>query len=114
MTGTPAKRFWAKVSKSAEPDGCWLWTAAVDSNGYGMFGESPHTVMRAWRWAYEQLVGPPPPGQPDMKCGNTKCVRPDHVEVVSRSEKMRRAYKRQPWDVAKAGRARQEQGCTGT
>lgn len=30
-------RFWSKVAKSADPDGCWIWTAGKYKDGYGSF-----------------------------------------------------------------------------
>jgi hypothetical protein len=85
------QRFWSKVEKT---DGCWTWTAAVSDNGYGVFGRptrSAHCV------AYELVVGPIPRGlEIDHRChsmnslcpgGDTcphrRCVRPDHLEIVT-------------------------------
>lgn len=36
-TRTAADRFFAKVTEC--PTGCWLWTAAKDENGYGLFSD---------------------------------------------------------------------------
>jgi hypothetical protein len=44
------ERFWSKVDKSGE---CWLWTAALTSEGYGVFGIYPGVAKRAHRLAYE-------------------------------------------------------------
>jgi hypothetical protein len=31
------ERFWAKVDKTSSPNGCWLWTAAITRENYGVF-----------------------------------------------------------------------------
>ena len=80
-------RFWKKVNKT---EGCWLWTAAW-MRGYGKFW-SGERLVPAHRWAYEAEVGPIPEGlQLDHLCRNKRCVRPDHLEVVTGAENTRRA-----------------------
>lgn len=76
----PAQRFWAKVEKS--PDGCWLWTGALGTHGYGVFCLSPGRVVLAHRYAYEQLIGSIPEGMfACHKCDVRPCVRPDHIFI---------------------------------
>lgn len=48
--------FWDKVRKT---DDCWLWTAAVQSKGYGSFAIGGITYS-AHRLAYEDANGPIP------------------------------------------------------
>jgi hypothetical protein len=80
IQGDPATRFWPKVDKT---DGCWLWTAATNEFGYGIFRIDGRNV-RAHRWAYEDLVGPIPKGLVlDHLCRTPACVRPDHLEPVT-------------------------------
>lgn len=78
-----AVRFWAKVEKSTEPDGCWLWTAATFHGGYGMFRsrEDGRWVMRhAQRVAWAWLRGPIPDGMWVLhRCDTPACVNPDHL-----------------------------------
>lgn len=84
----PEARFWAKVDKTAD---CWLWVAYVDENGYGRFrakagagGEMP---------AHHFLVGRPAAGYEwDHLCRVTRCVRPIHLELVTRAENLRREW----------------------
>lgn len=71
-----ADRFWSKVDKS-NSDGCWLWTAARDRDGYGSFWLQGEQV-RAHRVAYALLH----PGEvvPEElvvrhECDNPPCVR---------------------------------------
>ena len=79
-------RFWAKVQKSDNPDGCWLWNAAINPNGYAQFGIGYKKVY-AHRWAYEQVHGPIPKGlQIDHLCRVRHCVNPAHLEIVTNRE----------------------------
>jgi hypothetical protein len=63
--------------------GCWEWTAAINSRGYGQW--SVQGVSRSThRVAYELLVGPIPEGlQIDHLCRNKRCCNPEHLEPVS-------------------------------
>ena len=50
-----AERFWAKVDKSGE---CWLWTAALDSHGYGQLMFPGNRPIKAHRVSFELAHGP--------------------------------------------------------
>lgn len=81
-------RFWAKVIKGE--DGCWLWTGAV-SHGYGVFGVGDRTV-RVHRASYEAAFGAIPAGLTiDHLCRRRLCVRPAHLEAVTRGENVLRS-----------------------
>lgn len=84
IRGSEAARFWPKVDKT---DGCWLWTAARNEHGYGIFRLSTGKNARAHRWSYEALVGPIPEGAEldhlKERCGNRHCVNPAHLEPVT-------------------------------
>lgn len=72
-------RFWENVDKSGE---CWVWTAALDQDGYGTCRRGG--TKRAHRVAYEELVGPIPDGLVvDHLCRNRACVNPLHLEPVT-------------------------------
>ena len=74
------RRFTSKIEIDLET-GCWVWTGAVQSNGYGRFRENGRgsKVLMAHRFAYEALVGPIPAGWDlDHKCRNRACVNPKH------------------------------------
>ena len=75
------ERFWSKVDATGD---CWLWTAALNSGGYGAFRSRP-----AHRVAYELLVGPIQDTL-DHLCRNRRCVNPDHLEPVSSVENVMR------------------------
>jgi hypothetical protein len=87
-------RFWAKVEKT---DGCWLWTGALDGNGYGQItsGRRGSGHLPAHRVAYEFLVGPIPDGMEldhvwERGCRSTACVNPAHLEPVTHRENVLR------------------------
>lgn len=69
---------------------CWLWTGKVNEKGYGRFG---HTMVH--RWVYEFLVGEIGDGLViDHLCRIHRCVNPDHLEPVTRTENNRRGFQR--------------------
>jgi hypothetical protein len=70
-------------------DACWVWHAAK-SVGYGKLNWHGKQQF-AHRLTYELMVGPIPAGlELDHLCRNRACVRPDHLEPVSRRENLRR------------------------
>jgi hypothetical protein len=75
------ERFWAKVDKSAGPEGCWLWTAGA-IGGYGRIsagGRHGKHIM-AHRLSYKLAYGPVPPGHDILhSCDNPPCVNPLHL-----------------------------------
>jgi hypothetical protein len=74
-------RFWTSVDTSGE---CWLWTGSRQKNGYGRFSLKNRGRL-AHRFAYELVVGPIPEGlEIDHLCRVRACVRPDHLEAVTR------------------------------
>jgi len=80
-------RFWAKVTQG---DGCWTWTATVNSRGYGQWAVNG-VSKSAHRLTYEAIVGPIPDGLTiDHLCRNKRCVNPAHMEPVTAAENNRR------------------------
>ena len=72
-------RFWAKVDKVTDPNGCWLWTAYRTKQGYGTFNiNGKH--HKAHRIAYWLFHGEIPLGLCILhKCDNPSCVNPSHL-----------------------------------
>lgn len=76
---TLEERFWGKVEKSTDPDGCWEWTAGRFSKGYGAFSIKGRN-QKANRVAWQLVHGTIPEGLCVLhKCDNPGCVRPDHL-----------------------------------
>lgn len=90
---TPVEdRFWPKVEVTGF---CWNWTAGT-VKGYGVIGLGGKQGKQVYshRWAYEHLVGQIPEGlEIDHLCRNTRCVNPDHHDLVTRAENTRRAHR---------------------
>lgn len=96
------------VDQTPEP-GCWLWKGPImASTGYGYaanggYRGSAHTFM------FQHFVGPVPEGmeldhvchsadlscQGGLTCPHRPCVRPDHLEIVTSAENVRRSQS--PW-----------------
>ena len=100
--GPDAQHPLTRLVRKTQPGegGCILWTGVASSAGYGTIStkssddfdkvnEYVHRVM------YHYAVGPIPPDlQVDHVCGVRHCVNPDHLEAVTRSENMKRAWAR--------------------
>ena len=86
-------RFDAKVGEP-DDDGCWPWLGGTANGGYGRFGMAEGDVRYAHRVAYERAEGPIPDGRViDHLCLNKGCVNPDHMELVSIGENVKRHYR---------------------
>lgn len=88
VSAADAERFDAKVIPTDA--GCWEWQAAHTPQGYGVFWYAG-ALRRAHRLSYARHVGPIPRGLDlDHLCRNPKCVKPDHLEPVTRGENVMR------------------------
>ena len=101
------ERFFSHVRK--EPGGCWVWTAQIDRDGYGAFGNGAGKHVGPHRWAYEHFVKPIPDGlQIDhlchtrerltcpggRRCLHRRCVNPAHLEPVPQKINIERGVNR--------------------
>ena|SRR5581483_7110375 len=78
------ERFWAQVDKNG-PNGCWLWTGALDRCGYSAFFSRGARIGH--RVAWQLTNGPIPDGMClDHLCRVRACVNPDHLQPVSAKE----------------------------
>lgn len=91
-------RFWDKARVGG--DGCWEWTSAIDTRGYGLFKlSSQRRNVRAHRYSWQFFNGPIPGDlQVLHRCDNRKCVSPHHLFLGTQRDNMR--------DASAKGRAR--------
>lgn len=91
-------RFDRYIAKS--DDGCWLWTGALNSHGYGMFslGSRQEGNATAHRFSFERYVRPLLAGEMVLhSCHRPACVNPEHLRAGSHIDNMR--------DMVVAGRS---------
>lgn len=80
------ERFVARVNFATD-SGCWEWTGSRNDAGYGIFtkwidGRSMN--MLAHRLALHIAKRPVPEDLTvDHLCRNTRCVRPEHLDIVT-------------------------------
>src|ERR1039458_3434543 len=82
------QRFWRRVEQTE--DECWEWLGGLDKDGYGQMTIRCHgkqVCFRAHRLSLLIHQRPLEMGsQIDHLCRNKRCVRPDHLEVVTSKE----------------------------
>lgn len=69
---------------------CWLWKASKYKNGYGQFFANGKPI-KAHRFSYQFFKGFIQNGlQLDHLCRIRHCVNPDHLEIVTQQENIKR------------------------
>jgi hypothetical protein len=93
-TGTTASPRIDSFSRfTVTADGCHEWSGPLWRNGYGKLSREEHGTRLAHRAFYIEALGPIPDGLDlDHLCRNRKCVRPDHLEPVSRAVNLSRGH----------------------
>jgi hypothetical protein len=82
------ERFWAKVQKT---DGCWLWTAATNEKGYGVFcvDKKTNDIQLAHRVSYRMHYGEIPDNLfVCHHCDNPTCCNPSHLFIGTPDDNM--------------------------
>jgi hypothetical protein len=86
-------RFWSKVVIDTAQT-CWLWQAARSKDGYGVMRVGD-TFCYAHRIVYTLFHGQIPADMViDHTCRTPHCVNPNHLEVVTNEENVRRGSTR--------------------
>lgn len=78
------------LDKTVREGDCLMWTGAVTENGYGQafYDGKPRSAHRA---AYLATIGPIPDDLTiDHLCRHKLCINPEHMELVTRGENVRR------------------------
>ena len=72
--------------------GCWLWTASIDTGGYGQIKKTDRLV-HAHRVSWELHNGPIPEGLDCLhQCNTRACVNPDHLWLGTAIDNMKHCY----------------------
>lgn len=88
-THSVGTRFFAKVDKTSSRIGCWLWTGARSTGGYGCLSVGGKQAL-AHRFSYEMAHGPIPAGKLAChKCDVRCCVNPDHIFIGTHTDNAR-------------------------
>lgn len=90
-------RFWEKVDKTTSPNGCWLWTAAVSSAGYGQINQGGQhgTHIAAHKLSWQLANGPRPEHLCIChRCDNPRCVNPEHLFLGTQKDNIQDALKK--------------------
>jgi hypothetical protein len=81
--------FWARVDKISDPQGCWLWTGQIRSDGYGVI-KWCNKYKTVHRLAYILTGHTIPEGlvlrHSEYCVGKRHCCNPDHLTPGTHSD----------------------------
>jgi hypothetical protein len=103
------------VRLSRDPEACWEWLGAIDSDGHARKEMAGRSVTGA-RWLWLTLFGPISAGLViTTKCGNKACCNPHHLRCCHQADANRASahVTLLPSDVAEIKRAKKHRtSCT--
>ena len=89
---------------TSDDQGCWLWTGALSPHGYGKLGKLQFDTRTAHVAVYILLKGEYDRSLDlDHLCRVRRCVNPDHLEPVTRTENLLRGMQSGARDVCDHG-----------
>lgn len=94
LTPDEINRFWKRIEQG-DPTECWLWTGAVNNNGYGRFEVSRSGARKrifAHRLAHFLRFGKPLTGMVLMhSCDVPRCCNPGHLRPGTQADNVQDA-----------------------
>ena len=76
------ERFWSRVERSDDENGCWEWRGTQKPGGYPFIQVGYHSMspsFLSWFWSTGEF---PLSGQIHQICENRLCVRPSHLTWI--------------------------------
>lgn len=95
----PAIKVQEILSQIDRTGHCWLWTGATDKDGYGITrwnGNNRGVHRVVWELAYGPIPKTDADGnrlEIDHQCRVRRCVKLDHLELITKSENVRRMWR---------------------
>lgn len=87
LTERQRNNFEAKIDRSSNPKGCWVWIARLNHDGYGTFKFRDRSEL-SHRMSHRIHKGPIPDDTTRVlhSCDNPACCNPAHLRLGSQKE----------------------------